>query len=57
MGPLLPLLLLSALPGSKLRETTGDPVVCGGDFNQWIRELTSTAPSSSYMFTKRNEIL
>lgn len=32
-------------------------VVCGGDFNEWIRKLTSPEASYSYMFTKEYEIL
>jgi len=32
-------------------------VVCGGDFNEWIRKLTSPEAPYSYMFTKEYEIL
>lgn len=32
-------------------------VVCGGDFNEWIRKLTTVDERYSYMFTKEYEIL
>ncbi|MCC7155435.1 MAG: dienelactone hydrolase family protein [Bryobacterales bacterium] len=32
-------------------------VVCAGDFNEWIRKLTSTEAVYSYMFTPEYEIL
>ncbi|WP_321473538.1 prolyl oligopeptidase family serine peptidase [uncultured Paludibaculum sp.] len=32
-------------------------VVCGGDFNEWIRKLTTVDEPYSYMFTKEYEIL
>lgn len=32
-------------------------VVCGGDFNEWIRKLTTMDERYSYMFTKEYEIL
>jgi len=31
--------------------------VCGGDFNEWIRKLTSVEAPYSYMFTHEYEIL
>ena len=32
-------------------------VVCGGDFNEWIRKLTTTEAIYTYMFTPEYEIL
>jgi hypothetical protein len=31
--------------------------ICSGDFNEWVRKLTTTAEPYSYMFTREYEIL